>query len=56
MRLYFSWYLPGLPARTAKVIKPNSFCYYVQKGHTFRENLVSVMSCYGFHISDFHVC
>ena len=37
---YFSWYLP---ARTAKVIIPNSFCYYVQKGHGFRENLVSVI-------------
>ena len=36
--LYFSWYLP---ARTANVIKPNRFCYYVQKG--FRENLVSVI-------------
>ena len=41
MRLYFSWYLL---ARTAHVIiKPNRFCYYVQKGHGFRENLVSVM-------------
>ena len=29
--------------RTANVIKPNRFCYYVQKGHGFRENLVSVM-------------
>ena len=38
--LYFSWYLP---ARTANVIKPNRFCYYVQKGHGFRENLVSVI-------------
>ena len=46
---YFSWYLP---ARTAKVIIPNSFCYYVQKGHGFRENLVSN----SFHISYFHVC
>ena len=25
------------------VIKPNRFCYYVQKGHGFRENLVSVI-------------
>ena len=41
LRLYFSWYLP---ARTANVIiKPNHFCYYVQQGHGFRENLVSVM-------------
>ena len=40
VRLYFSWYLP---ARTAKVIKPNRFCYYVQKGQGFRENLVSVI-------------
>ena len=31
------------PARTAKVIKPNRFCYYVQKGQGFRENLVSVI-------------
>ena len=28
--------------RTANVIEPNRFCYYVQKGHGFRENLVSV--------------
>ena len=27
--------------RTANVIKPNRFCYYVQKG--FRENLVRVI-------------
>ena len=41
LRLYFSWYLP---ARTANVIiKLNRFCYYVQKGHGFRENLVSVI-------------
>ena len=40
LRLYFSWYLP---ARTSKVIKPNRFCHYVQKGHGFRENLVSVI-------------
>ena len=40
LRLYFSWYLP---ARTANVNKPNRFCYYVQKGHDFRENLVSVI-------------
>ena len=39
MRLYFTWYLP---VRTAKVIKPNRFCYNVQEGHGFRENLVSV--------------
>ena len=32
-----------LPARTANVIKPNCFCYYVQKDHGFRENLVSVI-------------
>ena len=38
--LYFSWYLP---ARTVKVVKPNRFCYYVQKGYGFRENLVSVI-------------
>ena len=30
--------------RTANVIKPNRFCYNVQKGHGFRENLVSVVS------------
>ena len=30
--------------RNANVIKPNRFCYYVQKGHGFRENLVSVVS------------
>ena len=40
LRLYFSWYLP---ARTANVIKPNCSCYYVQKGHGFRENLASVI-------------
>ena len=40
LRLYFSWYLL---TRTANVNKPNRFCYYVQKGHGFRENLVSVM-------------
>ena len=40
VRLYFSWYLR---ARTANVNKPNRFCYYVQKGHGFRENLVSVI-------------
>ena len=38
--MYFSWYLP---ARTANVIEPNRFCFYVQKGHGFRENLVSVI-------------
>ena len=38
-RLYFSWYLSG---RTANVIELNRFCYYVQKGHGFRENLVIV--------------
>ena len=32
-----------LPARTANVIKPSRFCYYVQKGHGIRENLVSVI-------------
>ena len=40
LRLYFLWYLH---ARTANVNKPNRFCYYVQKGHGFRENLVSVI-------------
>ena len=35
-----SWYLR---ARTANVNKPNRFCYYVQKGQGFRENLVSVI-------------
>ena len=40
LRLYVSWYLP---ARTANVIKPNHFCYYVQKGHGLRENPVSVI-------------
>ena len=40
LRLYFSWYLR---ARTANVIKPNRFCYYVPKGHGFREKLVSVI-------------
>ena len=32
-----------LPARTANVIKPSRFCYYVQKGHGVTENLVSVI-------------
>ena len=32
-----------LPARTENVIKPSRFCYYVQKGHGVRENLVSVI-------------
>ena len=27
----------------SNVIKPNRFCYYVQKGHGFRDNLVSVI-------------
>ena len=40
LRLYFSWYLP---ARTANVIKPNRFCYYVQKDHGFRDNCLSVI-------------
>ena len=40
LRLYFSWYLP---ARTANVIKPNRFCYYVQKDHGFRDNFLSVI-------------
>ena len=40
LRLHVSWYLP---AGTANVIKPNHFCYYVQKGHGLRENLVSVI-------------
>ena len=40
LELYFSWYLP---ARSANVIEPNRFCFYVQKGHGFRENLVSVI-------------
>ena len=40
LRLYFSWYLL---ARTANVNKPNRFRYYLQKGHGFRENLVSVI-------------
>ena len=40
LRLYFSWYLP---VRTANVIKWNHFCYYVQKGHGFEENLASVI-------------
>ena len=38
--LYFSWYLL---TRTANINKPNRFCYYVPKGHGFRENLVSVI-------------
>ena len=33
LRLYCSWFLP---ARTANVIKPNRFCYYVRKGHGFK--------------------
>ena len=41
-----------LPARTANVIKPSRFCYYVQKGHGVRENLVSVIVS---TISYFHV-
>ena len=40
IRLYFSCYLP---AGTVNVIKPNRFCCYVQKGHGFRENVVSVI-------------
>ena len=32
-----------MPARTANVIEPNRSCYYVQKGHGFRENLASVI-------------
>ena len=32
-----------LLARTANVIKPSRFCYYVQKGYGVRENLVSVI-------------
>ena len=32
-----------LPVRTAKIIKPNCFCYYVQKGHGSRENLAPVI-------------
>ena len=39
-RLYFSW---CLLARTANLNKTNRLCYYVQKGHGFRENLVSVI-------------
>ena len=39
-RLYFSW---CLLARTANLNKTNRFCYYVQKGHGFRENLVTVI-------------
>ena len=49
-RLYFLWYLS---ARTVNVIELNRFCYNVQKGHRFRENLVS---CNSFRISYFHVC
>ena len=51
VRLYFSWYLL---ATTAKVNKPNRSCYYVQKGHGFWENIVSVNN--SFHISYFYVC
>ena len=40
LRLYFSWYLL---TRTANVNKPNRFCYYVPKGHGFRENLASAI-------------
>ena len=32
-----------LLARTANLNKTNRFCYYVQKGHGFRENLVTVI-------------
>ena len=35
--------------RTTNVIKPNSFCYYVQKDLGFRENFVSVI------VSTFHI-
>ena len=31
-----------LACQNWNVIKPNRFCYYLQKGHYFRENLVSV--------------
>ena len=41
IRLYFSEYLPAGTGNV--IIKPNRFCYYVQKGHGFRENLVSVI-------------
>ena len=51
VRLYFSWYLLST---TAKVNKPNRSCYYVQKGHGFWENIVSVNN--SFHISYFYVC
>ena len=51
VRLYFSWYLL---TTTVNVNKPNRFCYYVQKFHGFRENLVSVNN--SFHISYFYVC
>ena len=46
-RLYFSW---CLLARTANLNKTNRLCYYVQKGHGFRENLVSVI------VSTFLIC
>ena len=40
VRLNFSRYFP---ARTSKIIKPNRFCYYVQKVRVLEPNLVSVI-------------
>ena len=42
-KVVFLVVLTNLPARTAKVVRPNRFCKYVQKGHGSRENLVSVI-------------
>ena len=36
-------FLVLLACGTVNVIKPNRFCCYVQKGHGFRENVVSVI-------------
>ena len=47
-------FTPHRLTRTANVNKPNRFCYYVQKFHGFRENLVSVND--SFPISYFYVC
>ena len=49
-----SAFYPHRLTRTANVNKPNRFCYYVQKFHGFRENLVSVND--SFPISYFYVC
>ena len=43
-----------LACDNCNVNKPNRSCYYVQKGHGFWENIVSVNN--SLHISYFYVC